>query len=157
MSIAGLESAALQAIVTGLVQLLIWLVIRRRMGQQDAEMAAERSNRLRLEAEVRDLRDDRLARVETTAAADEGKRKNIYERIERIEMSYMSKAECDRAHKGQSQRDADFIGAVLKLERVGKDAERAVAWLADLQRDQVALGNQVAALIARVENLEKGE
>lgn len=144
----------MQATITALIQILFWLAIRRRIEQQDAIIAGYKSEAQKMSGEITTLRDERVERIESDIKGDENKRKDIYHRIEAVELGYMSKADCAREHRGQEQQRAEFIAAVLKLERVGKDAERAVSWLSEMQKEQTNLAREVSGLISRVESIE---
>lgn len=144
---ADLGQLMQQAAVTGCINLLLWLAFKRGLDRQDREREA-------LETEVRELRDKRIAGLEKNNGDSTAKRREIYERLNHIEINYVRKADCRAEHDailgGMRQHAADFAAAILKLERVATETERLISWVDDVTKEQISLGKDLSALSASV-------
>ena len=134
-------------LLNAMIQLGVWLWIRRWVERRD-KLVDE------LQGEVKDLRDEKLKTLATQVEASAEKRKAIYERIEKVELAYMTKEDCQKAHKAIGEQQDKFHAAVLKLERVSVETDRLVRWLDDVTKEQISLGKDQAATTARLESLE---
>lgn len=144
---ADLGQLIQQVAVTGCINFLLWLAFKRGLDRQDREREA-------LENEVRDLRDKRIAGIEKTQGDTSSKRREIYERLNNIEINYVRKSECRAEHDaildGMRKNAADFSAAIIKLERVATETERLIGWVDDVTKEQISLGKDLSALSASV-------
>ena len=150
----SIESIAIQAAIQGVVGFLIWYMIKRQVEQTDRNLEKSDAAADRMSAELRSLRDDKVAGLADELDREADKRKTIYQRLEGIELSYMSKAACEKEHRNEERQHQEFINAVLKLERNTVETHKLTEHISEMQREQISLGKDMAGLIARVETIE---
>ena len=136
-----------QVAVTSVINFLLWLAFKRGLDRQDRD-------RENLGDEVRDLRDKRIAGVEKLQGDSTNKRREIYERLNHIEVNYVRKSDCRAEHDaiitGMRNHAADFSNAILKLERVATETNRLLTWVDDITKEQISIGKDLSALSASV-------
>lgn len=144
---ADLGQLIQQVAVTGCINFLLWLAFKRGLDRQDREREV-------LENEVRELRDKRIAGLEKTQGDSTAKRRDIYERLNHIEINYVRKSDCRAEHDaildGMRKNAADFSAAIIKLERVATETDRLLTWVDDITKEQISLGKDLSALSASV-------
>lgn len=140
------STAIAAAAVTAVVNFLGWMLLRRTIERLDADNAT-------LKRGMSDLAEKRVATIERMLAEDGAKRKGIYEGLEHIRLNWMSKEECRKQHEAAADQSRQFLGAVLKLERVSTEVSRLVSWVDDVSKEQISHGKDLAALAQRIENL----
>ena len=141
----GLMSSAL----AGLMGFLIWLMFHRPAERDDKRLDG-------LEKDVLALRDQRVTRLEEESMHNQAQRGKIYGDIAAVRQTFMHKEECLQKHRAESDRMAEFHGAVLKLERVGERADAALKRAESLQEEFVHLTSQIAVVAAKVQTMQEG-
>lgn len=131
------------ALISALVQLLIWAAIQRAIERRDKELDA-------LNREVKDLREKELEEIKAEQRSDAEKRSKIYRRLEGIELGYTSKDDCEKRHAEAAESAQTYMAAVLKLERVATETDRLLKWVGEINQEQISLGKDMAALAEKV-------
>ena len=130
----------LTTVAVALVQFLVYLAIRRVLDRVD-----------KLEMKVGEYVEKQIANLQAGQSDDAKKRKTIYERCERIEQTFRRNDDCLRMHAEISRQQESFMGAVLRLERVGEQASQLVKRMDEIGNEQVSLGKDMASLSAKLE------
>lgn len=127
----------LPPVVTGVIGLGLWFLLKRPLEQWTARTE-------HLETEVAQLRDTRIARIETDVGrhADE---------ITRVKTHFVHKAECAEKHRQTREQMAGFTESVLKLERVGEKCDQALKRTETLMEQQIGLQSDIARLAGKME------
>ena len=124
--------AGTTAAVVGCVEFGIWYFTRRTQERVDV-----------LEREMQSLRDERVGELQTQIDQGKAARKELYVRLER---DYVSRAECEKMHGHDAERDDRFIAAVTKLAVVEERITATAQNLQHIQEQQIALVRDVARL-----------
>ena len=127
--------AGVTAVVVGLVEFGIWYFTRRTQERVDD-----------LEQDVQTLRDDRVASLQ--AQIDQGKaaRKEIYGRLEH---DLVTRAECEKMHAYDRDREDRFVGAVTKLAAIEERISATAHQLQEVQAQQIAMIRDLARMEGR--------
>lgn len=132
-------AAALTAGVTAIVQLMIWLSIRRAIERSDTEIG-------KLQDQVHSLTETRIKRIEQDVKAVEETQKE------------------DASSRGQMHREIEgvrreFMGQVVdarvQIEKATTEVQRCVGWLHDQQEAMINAGKDVAVLLERTDELKR--
>jgi chromosome segregation ATPase len=111
----------ISAAVTGIVQVLIWLAIRRSIESQDKEIT-------RLRESVENFMEKRICRIEQDIFSASNARKKIHEDIESLRMEFT----------------AQVVDMRVVVSNCTTEIRRCVEWLKDLQEEQISIGKDVA-------------
>ena len=135
-----IQQILVQAIGTG----LLWLAIKRGLDRDEFE-------RNSLKQTVTDLSEHRMVAIEDDQKQDGLKRKAIYERLEKIELTYRQTTDCVHIHQDIVRMHEQSLALGNRLERVATRAEELVKRTDLITIEQVSLGKDLADLSARME------
>lgn len=135
-----MQQVLVQAVGSG----LLWLAIKRGLDRDEFERNAMKQT-------LADLSEHRMVVIEDDQKQDGLKRKAIYERLEKIELTYRQNEECIRMHKDIVRMHDQSLASIIRLERVATGAEILVKQIDAIAIKQISLGEDMAALSARIE------
>jgi len=139
-------TAVVTASATSVVQFAFWVLFRRWIERMDIENGVR-------DARIKELEEKRVAAIENQLKVDGEKRALIYRRLEAFQLDWMSKKECRELHAADAAHKESYMASVLKLERVATEVARLVAWVDEINREQISLGKDLSAIGDRVNNL----
>lgn len=124
---AGVSGAAL-------MQALVMLLARRWLGRVDA-----------IETEVKDLREKEMARVENNISTAARSRKEIHERLTRIERDMVGRKDLEKIQ-------VDYVGQVRQLAQVATKIEHLSAHIDEQTQRMASVTADVHRLLGRLED-----
>lgn len=143
-------SMVASAAISGIIGILIWIAVRRPI-----DVATRRHEQL--EDEVRDLREQRVGRLEkemekeTTGSMND--RRDMDDKVARVRQEFVHKKECSEAMGLMRDQLASFNGSVLKLERVSERTDQALESTKELMQQVISTKEDLAHLVGRVESM----
>ena len=123
---------------------IVWFFVKRPFRDQEKTMDT-------LKHEVRDLRDDEIKDLKAADAKAESSRKSIHQELDQVRRKFVHKEECAESRRTIADQVAGFQASVLKLERVSERTDMALERGEELMRQTIAVKEDVAGLVARVE------
>jgi hypothetical protein len=141
------QTAGAAALMSAVVNYLYYVVLRRSEDRRDQDHKD-------LKKDVRNLSELRVVKIEKEIEEESNKRKSIYERLENIELSYMSKEDCDKAHRMVNSQIHSFNNSVLKLEGLAVKTDNLIQRLDDVTKEQISAGKDLSELKKGIEILE---
>jgi TolA-binding protein len=144
-----LGTVAVSALVQAGIGLLFWLAVQRTVEKLD-----------RLEREVSELKEERVARIESDLKEHAGEnekrferhveaRKGIYERLEKIEREYVPGIECREAMKEMAAGQMEFRAAVVDLAATQEKLNNTAGFVSEVNQRMIALAQDVARIEGR--------
>jgi Mg2+ and Co2+ transporter CorA len=134
-----LTSVAVTALVQAAIGFLFWILMQRTVEKVD-----------RLQREIEELKDRRVAAIESTAKEESEKnaarRKEIYERLAKVERESVTVAKCHEQHQELLEGFAEYRGAVIDLGKVQEKLSLTANFVSEVNERVIALKEDVARM-----------
>lgn len=136
------STVAVTVSISSAIQYGFYLFLRRPLDRVD-----------KLETKISDQIDGKISDLEHNQKAEGEKRRVIYARLEKIELTYRQNKECIRMHQDIVRLHDQSLASVIRLERVATGAEMLVKQIDAIAIKQISLGEDMAALSARIDRI----
>lgn len=131
-----LVSAVVQAVIGASIGFVCWLVLQRSVEKYD-----------RLSDRVKDLEDRRILKIEEYQSQETEKnaarRKEIYERLAKMEREAMMRVDCSEKHEEFNQAIQEFRAAVIDQAKIGEKLSLTAAFVDEVNQRTIALKQDV--------------
>jgi uncharacterized membrane-anchored protein YhcB (DUF1043 family) len=147
----GMTIVVVTAVVQCAIGFLFWLLLQRNVEKFDR--LQEKLKRLE-ETRVQALEENMAEHVKQNTEA----RMALMTELRELDRVMVTRAECEKLHAQTEKRHSDnaqkVYDASLKLEALATQTTRTVGWLGEQQNALIVVKEDVAGLIARVEDLK---
>lgn len=136
---------------SGLVGFLLWLILRRPREQEDRQVET-------LKKRVDNMEALRLVKMELDIESARKARGQIRDKLTNIEAEGVKRQDCeahmDKLDEKWGSRTQEFIGAVLKLERVGERLDVLTKRVETVSEEMIHTQTDLATVTERVAGLK---
>jgi len=138
------STIALTVTITALIQFGFYMLLRRPLERVD-----------KLEKQLEEQDKAQIAGIEDAQKKEAEKRRELYERISKIELNYRQNADCIRMHADIVAMHEKSLALLIRVERAAVEISRLVSWVDDVSKEQISLGKDLAGLTATVKALSE--